>query len=267
MKLNFIKIFAAICFIGVVVVNYLANARPINNITTGAVSDSYPNLFAPAGITFSIWGVIYLLLALYILYQFSVFGDIKSKNDLLNKIGIYFIITSIANMLWIFAWHFDYIGVSVILMLVLLFGLIKITELLRVESEKKRLSIKDYFLMKVPFSVYFGWITIATIANITTFLVSINWGGLGLSNQMWTIIFLIIGAIIGVSVTLHQRDVAYVLVLIWAYTGILIKHASESGFNLEYSHIITTTLFCMTLFVLLVGFLLKKYFVISDSRI
>lgn len=262
MRVDFVKIFATIAYLGVLVINYLANALPINDVTPGGVSDSYPNLFAPAGITFSIWGVIYLLLGLFLLYQFGVFGA-RRDDDLIKKVNYYFILTSIANMLWIFAWHFDYIGVSLILMLTLLFGLIKISNLI-FDASKKRFSGKDYFFIRLPFSIYFGWITVATIANIVIFLVSINWNNFGLSNHLWTMIVLGVGALIGLGMALSKKDSAYLVVFIWAYAGILIKHVTVLG--AKYSLIITTILFCMTLFVLALGFLLKKYFTIN-SRI
>ena len=121
----FIRILTVITFIGMLVVNALANILPINGITTGEASDSYPNLFAPAGVTFSIWGLIYLLLFIYVIYQFFV----KSKKtaEVINKINIYFIISSIANSIWIFLWHHQLLGLSVILMLVILYSLIKIS--------------------------------------------------------------------------------------------------------------------------------------------
>lgn len=130
LKSLYIKIISTIAFISMVIVNALANILPINGINTGQVSDSYPNLFAPAGITFSIWGLIYLLLGAFVIYQFFISKKIK----ILDEIGIYFIITSIANILWIFSWHYDYIGLSVIFMLIILIFLIKITDILNKEN-------------------------------------------------------------------------------------------------------------------------------------
>lgn len=248
------KIFVAIVYVVMIVVNYLANALPINNIPTGAVSDLYPNLFAPAGITFSIWGLIYLLLSLFVLYQFGVFSKINLKNkNLLNKIGIYFIISSIANALWIFSWHYGVLWLSLIFMALILLCLIKINLLLR----KRKYDFKEFFFLKLPFSIYFGWITVATIANITAFLVSISWSGFGISEVIWTIIILIVGTIIGILTSLKNKDVAYILVFIWAYLGIIIKHASFIGFNNQYPEIITTSIICIILFLGTIGFILN----------
>jgi len=240
----FKKILALIAYTAMVVVNFLAVNLPINNRGTGEISDAYSNLFAPAGITFSIWGLIYLLLAIYVIYQF------KSKNDgLLKKINIFFIITSIANILWIFAWHYDFIGTSLILMLVLLFGLIKIADILR----SNELTKEEKRFIKIPFSIYFGWITVATIANVTVFLVSINWGGFGIAEFIWTSIILLIGATIGILRMNKDKSVAYGIVLVWAYLGILLKHLSTDGFAGQYPIIIYTLIICLVLFVISIG--------------
>jgi len=243
------RIFALLAYIAMIVVNFLATSLPINNRGTGEISDAYSNLFAPAGITFSIWGLIYLLLAIYVIYQF------KSKNNnLLRKVNIFFIITSIANISWIFAWHYDYIGLSLVLMLVLLFALIKIADILR----SNELTKEEKKFIKVPFSIYFGWITVATIANITVFLISINWGGFGLSDFIWTIIVLLVGALIGIWRMNKDKSVAYGLVLVWAYLGILLKHLSNDGFAGQYTVVITTVIICLALFTLSLGRLLIK---------
>jgi len=251
-----IKVFVAITYLGMVTVNFLANALPLNNRSTGAISDAYPNLFAPAGLTFSIWGLIYLLLAGYTLYQFGAFQKDKGKKnkELFNKVGFYFIISSLANILWIFSWHYDFIAVSVLLMLVILFSLIKIADILRVE----RLSLKDKFFIKLPFSIYFGWITVATIANITVFLISLNWNGFGLSDTFWTMLILVVGALIGVARMLKDKNIAYGLVLVWAYSGILLKHISASGFNKQYPEIIYTVWACILLFLISLFFVIKE---------
>jgi len=162
------KILAAVMFAGTIIINALANILPINGVTTGAVSDAYPNLFAPTALTFSIWGLIYLLLGIYTIYQLG-FCSKNGKGKLCDKIAPYFAISSGANILWILSWHYRLIGVSVVLMAIILFCLIKIADILRAE----KLRAAEYFLIRLPFSVYFGWITVATIANITTFLVSI----------------------------------------------------------------------------------------------
>ncbi len=242
-------ILAVITFLGMVVVNALANILPINNTTTGDVSNAYPNLFAPAALTFSIWGVIYALLAAYTIYQTGIFQKkiLTSTSRVFTDINSYYITSSVANILWIFSWHYRQIGISVIFMLVILYCLIKIADI----TKQLHLSTKENFLIRVPFSVYFGWITVATIANITTFLVSINWNGIGLTNQQWMVIILLVGAAIGLVRMLKDSSKAYGLVLIWAYFGIWIKHTST--FANQYPPVITAVLICIGLFILAEG--------------
>ncbi len=258
---NMSKIFnkwvVVISYISVLVVNFLANALPINNMTTGDISDLYPNLFTPAGITFSIWGVIYLLLFGYLLYQIGLFQKNKEekRENLFRKINPYFIVSSISNICWIFAWHYTLTGLSVILMLVILFSLIKIADIIIQENLSDK---KDKLFISLPFSVYFGWITVATIANITAFLVSVEWGGFGISQEVWTVMVLLVGAFIGIARIVKDKSIPYGIVFIWTYFGIWLKHTSVSGFSGEYLIIVFTTIACIVLFSVMVGQLLFK---------
>ncbi len=250
------KIIAAVLFVGVVAVNYLANALPIGGITTGEISDAYPNLFAPAGITFSIWGLIYFLLAVFVVYQFVTLPKRKDKKleEKVYEINKYFIISSFANIAWIFSWHYQIIGLSVLLMAVLLISLIKIADILR----KEKFATWDYVAIKLPFSIYFGWITVATIANITVFLVSLNWNGFGIADSVWMIIVLLVGVAIGIWRMLCDRNIAYGLVIVWAYLGILYKHLSETGFAGRYENVIVAVITCLGLLVLSILYLALK---------
>lgn len=253
MKNFYIKIIVLVTYLGMVTVNALANILPINGISTGEISDNYANLFAPAGITFSIWGIIYLLLGAYVLYQLNFFGKVRYKK--IDKINVYFILTSLANILWILAWHYDYILLSLVLMIVILYYLIKIASVLN----KEKFSNKEYFFILLPFSIYFGWITVATIANVTVFLVSINWDGFGISDQIWTIIVILIGTLIGLLRMFYDKNIAYGLVFLWAYFGIWLKHTTF--FSSMYQGIIITVLSCMFLFLVSIFYLIyEKYY-------
>jgi hypothetical protein len=252
MKNKIIKIFAGVTYVAMVVVNFLANSLPINDRSTGDISGAYPNLFAPAGFTFSIWGLIYLLLGGYVVYQFTKSG--QKKEELLKKLNPLFIVSSLANIAWIFAWHYDYIGLSVLIMLVLLMSLIKIADILRGEQ----LTSREKLFISIPFSVYFGWITVASIANITVFLVSIGWSGFGIAGFVWTSIILIVGALIGILRMRKDKNIAYGLVLIWEYFGILFKHISSRGFDGQYPSVIITVIVCLVLFVFLFYKIRKK---------
>lgn len=259
-----LKIGVLVTYIIMVITNGLANILPINGITTGEVSDFYGNLFAPAAITFSIWGLIYALLLFYSIYQFGIFQSESEeyREDLFFKIGIYFAISSVLNTIWILTWHYDMLGISVILMI----GILVLLILINNQTREMPFSIKDYFFIRLPFSVYFGWITVATIANITALLVKNGFGGFGLSETFWTIAIIIIGLIISSLTIIRNKDLAYGLTIIWAYVGIYIKHISEDGWNANYSSIIFTVVASIVILVMVLGYTLvnlKK----GDSRI
>lgn len=252
MKNSLLKIGSLVTYIAMVVVNFLANSLPINNRSTGDISNDYPNLFAPAGIAFSIWGLIYLLLAGYVVFQFVTKSE--KTEGLLKKINPLFIATSVANSVWIFAWHYDVIGLSVLIMAAILVLLIKIADILR----KEQFTALEKLFIWAPFSIYFGWITVAAIANITIFLVSIGWNGFGISAFIWTCAILLIGATIGILRMQKDKNTAYGLVLVWAYLGILLKHLSANGFNGQYPSIIITIIACLVLFVYFLARIIYK---------
>ena len=251
-----ISILVLITYLGMVIVNGLANALPINGMITGAISDSYPNLFAPTGITFIIWGVIYLLLAGHTAYQLGAFQKNKeaTKTELLNKVGTLFAISSVANIGWIFSWHYRIIPLSLLFMLTILVCLI----LINTRINKEKLTTNEKMFIRLPFSVYFGWITVATIANATVFLVNLNSNFGKPADVAWTIGILLIGMLIGAVTTLRNRDVPYGLVIVWAYIGILIKHmlAQPDGFNSQYPAIIYTVIASLVVLVVSIGYVL-----------
>lgn len=241
------KILVLLSFILMVTVNALANSLPINGQNTGQVSDSYGNLFAPAGLTFAIWGLIYLFLAIYTIYQFGLFqkGSQTDRGPLMEAIAPFFILSSLVNAVWIFAWHYELIGVCLVLIAGMLVLLIKINLII----DKETLTNKEKFFIKIPFSIYFGWTTVATIANATVLLVALGWNGFGVSEVMWTVIILLVGAAIGILTMRTRRNIPYGLVLIWAYGGILLKHISPDGFAMAYMPVIVTLGICLALFI------------------
>jgi hypothetical protein len=196
-------------FAVMILMNYLANTLPLNGKTTGALSEAFPNLFVPAGLTFSIWGVIYLLLLVFCVTQFT-----SSNQAVISRIGWLFAVSCIFNALWIVAWHYERLPISLILMLGLLVSLIWIN-----------IIVKDlsFGLIKAAFGIYLGWICIATIANVTALLVTYNWNGFGISGETWTIIMIVAGALITV-LALWRFDNPFIgLAVVWAFAGIMIK--------------------------------------------
>lgn len=212
-------------FLGVVIINGLANALPINNNTTGELSDQYPNLFVPTGLTFSIWGVIYVLLAIFAIYQLIILIRKDTQNSsFIEKIGLLFFGSCVANIGWIFAWHYEIVSLSLVFMLLLLGCLIAIY--VRLGIGKWDSSKTERYLVHLPFSVYLGWITIATIANVTALLVDINWNTFGLGEPFWTVLVIVVGIAITLATLFTRNDIFYCLVVDWALLGILIKRLS-----------------------------------------
>lgn len=250
-----VKILLTVTYLVMVATNYLANALPLNGRETGEVSDAYENLFAPAGITFSIWGVIYTLLAIHVVYQWGAFHrDNTRHGSLLRRVGILFSLSSLANTAWVFAWHYDQILISTLLIISILVILAVIAATLRDAA----LTPREQLLVRLPFSVYFGWITVATVANITVWLVSIGWDGFGIPGQTWAVIIIAAAAAIGTLVMFRNHDFAYGLVLLWAFTGIVIKHTSPDGFAGRYPEVIATTVACLAAFLAAEAFLLWR---------
>jgi len=224
-------------FLGVVTVNYLANALPINQKTTGALSDQYPNLFVPAGLTFSVWGLIYILLAAFVVYSLVTAFKADAKRSFIDKISIFFFLTCVANVGWILAWHYEILPLSMLLMILLLACLIAIY--LRLSIGKSDASNQEKYLVHLSFSVYLGWITIATIANATALLVAANWNTFGLGEQFWTVDVIIVGVAITLVIVLQRRDIFFGLVVVWALIGILIKRLADP---IPYQSVIATTI-------------------------
>lgn len=226
-RLLFLSILNLVGFLGTIVVNGLANALPLNNKTTAELSDQYPNLFVPAGLTFSIWGVIYILLAIFVIYGLIIaIKNNTQKSAFIGNIGILFFISSLANIGWIFAWHYEVLPLSLVLMLVILGSLITIY--LRLHIGKSNSTPSEKYLVHLPFSVYLGWITIATIANVTALLVSMSWNTFGLGEQFWAVAVIIVGIAIALSVLFMRKDIFYCLVVDWALLGILLKRLADS---------------------------------------
>lgn len=219
MNTKTLQILNIIGFLLVITLNGLANALPINGRTTGELSDLYPNLFVPAGFTFSIWGLIYLLLLGFVIYQARGLWKTTPSTDTVQTIGIWFFISCVANASWILAWHFLQIELSVLIMLGILVSLIMIYRRLQIGQDAD--NSRELFLVHLPFSVYLGWITVATIANFTTLLV--DWGLSGFfwyGEIFWTCLMILVATGLGLFFLFKKDDAPYALVLIWAFYGI-----------------------------------------------
>jgi len=206
-----------------VVVNGIAGGTTIlGGQLTSAVSDANSTLITPAGYVFSIWGVIYILLGVFIVYQAL---PSQQGKDYRRKIGWLFVLSSLINIGWLFLWQFEYLSLSVVLMFLLLATLISIY--LRLGIGKSGVSLRERLAVQLPFSVYLGWITVASIANVAATLVSIGWDGFGISPETWAILVVAVALIITMLMLITRRDVAYSLVIIWALVGIGVKQSGN----------------------------------------
>ncbi len=210
-----------LAFVVVIVVNSMATAVPLGGQTTGEISAKYPSLFTPAGYVFSIWGLIYLGLAAFVIWQ-ALPAQRANKN--VAAIRVPFVASCVCNALWIFMWHYDFLALSLVLMVGILVSLIQIYRSLNIRlSDAPAI---ERWIMHLPFSIYTAWITVATIANISAIQINSGWDDVGFDAVTWTIIKIAIAGTIAATVLFRRRDVAYVLVAVWAAFGIAVKQAA-----------------------------------------
>lgn len=222
MKDSFRQISGVVLLLTTLIVNALANILPFNNLNTGQVSDKYPTLFTPAGYVFGIWGLIYLALLLFAAYQAM---DAQKNNPRLRAAGWWFVLSCIANMAWLFCWHYLLFPLSMLAMLVLLGSLIM--AYLALGTGRSEVPFTERLLARLPFSLYLGWISVATIANAAVTLTSLNWNGFGLAPQIWTVIVISVATVLGALASLLRYDWVFSLVAVWAFAGIAVKQAAN----------------------------------------
>ena len=202
-------------------VNILAAALPLNGQNTGAISDRFKVYFVPAGYVFSIWGIIYVGWI-----AFAIFQALPSQKDnpRLQRLGYWLALSGVFNAAWLFCWHYNVFGLSVLVMLALLGTLI--VAYLRLEIGERRVGAAERWCVDIPVSVYLGWISVATIANISDWLYLVQWDGFGIPPAAWAVIMLVVACALGALMVLRRGDAAYVLVLAWAFVGIALKQAA-----------------------------------------
>lgn len=251
----------ALAFGIMVYINYLSNALPINGKTPGQLSDLYVNYFVPAGFTFAIWGIIYgSLLASIVVQVFGFFNsNIASKINLaVETIGFDFIISCIINVAWLLAWHYQYVGLSVILMLLFLAILIKIFINLNIGKSTRNQSEK--WLFHFPFATYLGWICVALVANVTALLVNIDWIAWFFVPSIWAIVMVVIAFVVLSYLAIFKSAVPTALVGAWSFYGIYAKRLSLVNTESANLLIAQTCLVCLLLLTAFAIFKLKKWF-------
>ncbi|NLF50328.1 MAG: tryptophan-rich sensory protein [Leptolinea sp.] len=217
------QVIVILSILATLVVNTLANALPINGLTTGDVSDRFNVYFVPAGYVFSIWGLIYLGLIAYGIFQAL---PAQRDNPRLRATGWWVVLGGLANSAWIFLWHYEQFPLTLIAMFTLLVSLIM--TYLGLKIGRGIVSKAEFWAVRIPFSVYLGWITVATVANVTSVLDFIKWDRFGLSEGTWLVIMLIVVLAITAAMLFTRRDAAFTVVILWALEGIAIKFASDS---------------------------------------
>lgn len=247
MKNTLRQIAVVVVILATITINILANALPINGLNTGQISDAFNVYFVPAGYVFSIWGIIYIGLIAY-----AVFQALPSQKDnpRLQATGWWVVLGGLANSLWIFLWHYQQFVGTLAAMLVLLASLIAVY--LRLGYGRTKVTQAETWAVRVPFSIYLGWITVATVANVSDVLDFVKWNQFGISDATWMVVILGAVLVIAGSMNLLRRDVAYAAVILWALAGIGVKFPQEG--------IVTTATwitFALVLASLIMAYLVK----------
>ena len=250
-----VRILNVLAYILLVGINALANILPLNGLNTGEISDRFSIFFVPAGYVFSIWGVIYLALGVFVIFQAR---STNRSNEGLGRVDLLFLLSCAANIAWLFLWHYERFSLTLLAMLTLLGTLILIYT--RLEIGRRPVSRGEFWAVHVPFSIYLGWVSVATIANVSQVLYFFGWDGLGIAPEMWAVFMLVVTAGLASLMAVSRADAAYLLVLIWAVVGIAIKQSATP--------IVAITAWSVAAFLgfmLIIAFLQRKRWIHSTS--
>jgi hypothetical protein len=255
-KNTVVKIITVISFFAMLLTSIYAYNTPIDGMTTKEIMASYPNLFSPDYIVKVTWIFIFLLQAAFAFYQLDLFGKLRKnmRHETMYKLRILFISACYLHIFWIIAWHYDYLALSSVIIFGLLIGLITFNKILSLED----MTISEKLFVRLPFSVYYGWITISSVTNIFTLMVSIRSQVFGIPEYIWSIIVLVLITAIVSYRTQINKDLVYCLTVIWAYVGILYERVSENAMNGQYLKLITTTIICIVVLILGAGYLILR---------
>lgn len=221
------QIVNAVVLVVTIVINYLSNTGIFNGETMATISAKYQNLFTPAGYAFSIWGLIYLGLFGFVVYFGPLLKLTREKEEVILKVGWWFLVSCLANCLWVITWLYDYTSVTIFLMLLLFVSLLRIIQNTRAISFQSNL--KNLFFLKLPFHLYAGWISVALIADVAAYLTKIRWDGFGLSATLWTIIMFVVALIIHLIMIWQRRMPVFGLVSAWALIAIAVANKGTNS--------------------------------------
>ena len=218
MKNTFRQATVVLSVLATLVINILADALPINGLGTGQISDRFQVYFVPAGYVFAIWGLIYIGLIAYAVFQAL---PAQKTNPRLQASGWWIALGGLANMAWIFLWHYEQFVGTLGAMLILLATLIAVYVQLGIGRSK--VSTAETWCVRLPFSIYLGWISVATIANVSDVLDYVKWNQWGFSDGTWMIGILAVVVLLAGWMSFTRRDAAYIAVILWALAGIGVK--------------------------------------------
>lgn len=236
MKPKYLLILNFAALILTIVINYLSSSGLLNGITIKEISARYDNNFTPAGYAFSIWGLIYIGLLGFVCYALISKGE-AHRTIIVNRIGWLFILSCLANSLWVIAWLNDYLGISVIMMVLLFISLMVI--IIRTRMELDAHPLKEYVFIYWPFAVYAGWITVALIANISAYLTKTGWNGWGIPETYWAIIMIILAGLVNIIMVITRNLREFALVGIWSLLAISVANPGGNYGPIRYTCYIT----------------------------
>lgn len=218
--LNFLSV------IFVILVNYFVNAIRLNSNTIGSLSSEYENLFTPAAYAFSIWALIYISLLVYSFFQLKRAFAESGETDFIEQTGPWFAIANLASAAWVIVWLYEFTLLSVLVMLVILFSLIKIIINTRMELWDAPLKIIAFVWW--PICLYAGWISLATIANIAAYLTKTGWNGWFFTEVQWTLVMILIAVVINMLMIYKRNMREFALVGVWGLIAIFVRHLEEN---------------------------------------
>lgn len=243
-----------IAAVTMIIMGYLSNTGIFNDKTMASVSAEYQNLFTPAGYAFSIWGLIYLsLLGFVIYYGRSLFKANIKEDNTVTEVGWWFFISCLANSLWVVVWLYEYTLISVCLMIVLLFSLLKIV--VKTKMELHHAPLKKFLFLFWPFCIYSGWVSVALIANIAAYLTKTGWDRFGFSETFWTVVMMVIAAFIHLFMIWKRNMREFALVLIWSLIAIAVANRNENSTVVWMASIVAVIVFIN---IAIHGFLNRK---------
>lgn len=227
---NKFQLLNGLALIATIAINYLSNSGMLNGETMASISAKYQTLFTPAGYAFSIWGIIYTGLGGFVIYYGPLTKRTAAKEKVVSTIGWWFVVSCIANSMWVVAWLYDYTFLSILLMAIIFISLLKIIQKIKPESQSPNL--KTRLFLQWPFHIYSGWISVALIANVTVLLKKVQWSGFGISETTWTIVMIVIAALVHLFMFWKQKMPVFALVAVWALLAIAVanQHSNATVF-------------------------------------